>query len=413
MATTKARRQHDTGTLFQRSDGRWIGRYRDGYTETGKPRFRTVSDLDEKKCRSKLNTAVRNRNRADQETSLNPRITVKQWSDKWLPLRQERVRPKTYSTDASCVKQGIVPTIGHRKLAELTPEDIRRMDRAVEKKGLSDATIKRTRSTLTLMLKAAAVEGYTVPPRLFMMDTPPDGKSDRMDIPVLDAIKLLEAAEPDPRRSRWIAALLNGVRQGEALGLTWDRVDLDRGLINISWQLQEIPSEHGCDGDCKRKRAAFCYARRFRVPKNHESIHLDGRWHLTKPKTKAGDRIIPLVPMMVDALREWQLVAPHSPHNLVWPEQGGAPLDVKDDRLAFEELQTKAEVRHPGGRFFQVHENRHSTATILMALGVDTQVIIAIMGHASILSTRKYQHADLELMRTALGGVAERLQLSA
>ncbi|MFL0455958.1 hypothetical protein ACH0CV_01210 [Brachybacterium paraconglomeratum] len=48
-----------------------------------------------------------------------------------------------------------------------------------------------------------------------------------------------------------------------------------------------------------------------------------------------------------------------------------------------------------------------------MAFGVGTQVIIAIMGHASILPTRGYQRADLEMMRAALAGVAERLQLTA
>ncbi|WP_341856378.1 tyrosine-type recombinase/integrase [Brachybacterium sp. GPGPB12] len=70
-------------------------------------------------------------------------------------------------------------------------------------------------------------------------------------------------------------------------------------------------------------------------------------------------------------------------------------------------------MRHPDGRYYHLHECRHATATILMALGVDTQVIIAIMGHASILSTRRYQHADLEMMRRALEGVASRLQLTA
>ncbi len=75
-------------------------------------------------------------------------------------------------------------------------------------------------------------------------------------------------------------------------------------------------------------------------------------------------------------------------------------------------LQERAGVRHPSGRYYHTHEARHTTATLLMALGVDTQVIIAIMGHASILSTRQYQHADLALMRAALDGVAERLQLT-
>lgn len=119
---------------------------------------------------------------------------------------------------------------------------------------------------------------------------------------------------------------------------------------------------------------------------------------------------MPLVPWMVTALSQWREVAPESP--LVWPRPDGKPRTDKMDLADWHALQERAGVRHPSGRYYHGHEARHTTATLLMALGVDTQVIIAIMGHSSVLSTRAYQHTDLQMMRTALDGMAERLQLT-
>ena len=40
-------------------------------------------------------------------------------------------------------------------------------------------------------------------------------------------------------------------------------------------------------------------------------------------------------------------------------------------------------------------------------------MVIRILGHSSILSTQRYQHVDMELMRKALEGVAGALRLDA
>ena len=40
-------------------------------------------------------------------------------------------------------------------------------------------------------------------------------------------------------------ALLTGMRKSEALGLCWDKVDFDRGIIVISRQLQQLTEENG------------------------------------------------------------------------------------------------------------------------------------------------------------------------
>ncbi|MGO2360655.1 MAG: tyrosine-type recombinase/integrase, partial [Brachybacterium tyrofermentans] len=146
--------------------------------------------------------------------------------------------------------------------------------------------------------------------------------------------------------------------------------------------------EHRCSDDpekptCGKKRGAACHSRQFRVPDGYEYVQMAGRWHWIRPKTRAGKRLIPLVPWMVEALRQWRLVAPKSALGLVWPAPDGGVREKEADRLEFHTLQKAAGVSHPGGRFYHVHEARHATASILLAMRVDTQVIIAIMGHSS------------------------------
>lgn len=402
-------RQHGTGSIYQRSsDGRWMGKYRDGYTPAGNYRYATVSGTSERDVRAKLNKAIRAAR--DAETTISPRMTVKAWCDEWLPMQEKRVRPKAFTADKGAVNNWIVPTIGARKLVDLTPADVRKVQDAVSAKR-KQATAIRVHATLMGALKAASQEGYNVPGRVLQAPPPRADatQSDRADVTVADAVKLLKAAEDMPDRSRWVAALLQGMRQGECTGLTWDHVDLDAGTLDVSWQLQPLPYAHGCDKPCG-KAPSKCPAHRFRTPVGYEHEQVFGAWHLVRPKTSSGQRVMPLVPWMVTALRQWQEVAPDS--RLVWPRPDGKPRTDKMDLAQWHALQERAGVRHPGGRYYHLHEARHAAATMLMALGVDTQVIIAIMGHASILSTRQYQHADLSLMRAALDGVAERLQLT-
>lgn len=401
-------RQYGTGTVFQRADGKWIGRYRDGYTATGQYRYRSVSAPTEKTCKAALNKAVREAR--DAETTLSPRMTVKAWCDEWLPMQEKRVRPKGFTADKGAVMNWIVPNIGAKKLTDLTPADVRKVHTAVTAKR-SQATAIRVHATLMGALKVASLEGHAIPGRV--PQTPPPRadatQSDRSDMTVDEAVKMLKAAEDMPDRSRWVAALLQGMRQGERSGLAWDHVDLDAGTLDVSWQLQPLPYTHGCDGACGKKPAK-CPRHRFRVPVGFEHRQIFGAWHLVRPKTASGQRLMPLVPWMVTALSQWREVAPESP--LVWPRPDGKPRTDKMDLADWHALQERAGVRHPSGRYYHGHEARHTTATLLMALGVDTQVIIAIMGHSSVLSTRAYQHTDLQMMRTALDGMAERLQLT-
>ena len=407
-AMPKARRQYGTGSITQRKDGTWLGRVDAGYTPSGNRRVKSVVRKTEAEAKSALRAVIRKIEAG--EAGLNARTTVKQWCDEWLPMQEKRVRPKAFTADKGAVNNWIVPNIGARKLADLTPADVRKVQDAVSAKRKQGTAI-RVHTTLMGALKAASQEGHNVPGRVLQAPPPrPDAtQNDRTDMSVTEAVQMLKAAEDMPDRSRWVAALLQGMRQGERNGLAWDHVDLDAGTLDVSWQLQPLPYKHGCGTPCGKKPSK-CPGHTFRVPVGYESRRVFGAWHLVRPKTSSGQRVMPLVPWMVDSLRQWREVCPDS--ILVWPRPDGKPRTDKMDLADWHALQDRAGVRHPSGRYYHTHEARHTTATLLMALGVDTQVIIAIMGHASILSTRQYQHADLTLMRAALDGVAERLQLT-
>jgi site-specific recombinase XerD len=115
---------------------------------------------------------------------------------------------------------------------------------------------------------------------------------------------------------------------------------------------------------------------------------------------------------MAEMLRLWKTIAPVSPHGLVWPRTDGRPRTSKDDKTAWNELQTAAGVNGPGRPWF-LHESRHTCATLLLDAGTDPEVVKAILGHSSIVTSRLYQHVGQAMTRKALDGIAERLQLTA
>ena len=214
---------------------------------------------------------------------------------------------------------------------------------------------------------------------------------------------------PIPRDSRWIAALLTGARQGELLGLQWDRVDLDAGTADLAWQLQALGYRHGChprspDPGCGKTRAGSCPDRELDVPAGFEHTPLRGRLCLTRPKSSAGRRIVPLPPVLVNALNRHLEVTRDdpSPFGLVWSTSDGAPISARDDLAAWHDLLTRAGVPRN-----HLHAARHTTATLLMDLGIDVTVIQSILGHAQPLTTQRYQHADLTMSRTALARLAD------
>lgn len=400
MSKRKSRRQYGTGSVWQRSDGRWYGVIEDGWSATGKRKRVTVSAKTEALCKARLKE--RQRQIASEGTSdASVRTTVKAWSETWLEMTRRTLRPKPWATDRSAVRTWIVPTIGHKRLDQLAPADMRKVAEAQRAAGRSTSTALRTHTTLTSMLRAARQEGHQVPARVLETKAPIKAVHDRTAMSVPEALAMLHVASFLPHGSRWAMAFLHGMRQGECLGLTWDRVDLDAGLVTVEWELQSLPYAE------PRNPASG-----FRIPDGLPVRHLVDGYHLLPPKSRAGFRVVPLVPAMREALEDWKAIAPDNPHDLVWPTAEGRPANEKHDREEWHALQGTANVGHPSGRYYHPHEARHTTATQLLEAGVDPHQITALIGHSSILTTRMYQHPGQRASLEAMQAVAGVLELS-
>lgn len=313
--------------------------------------------------------------------------TVKAWAEEWLPLQERTLRPQSYASTRSAVTKWIIPTIGHVKLATLNPGHIRSVHNAVRDAGLKPSSAVRTHAVLMALLNDALTEGgHTVPDAPLKVSGPKAGKSTRDAIPLEHALIVLQAALARPDASRWVAALLQALRPAEARGLTWAHIDFDADTIDISWQLKPVPYK------TPRDRTSG-----FRVPDDYEATHLVDSYHLVRPKTDSGQRIIPMVPWMKAALLAWREAQGGSPYDLVWCRADGRPLTDKQDVAAWRTLCETA-----GVPAYDLYEARHTAATLLRKAGVDDETIIAIMGHATILSTKAYLHSDTERAREAL-----------
>lgn len=396
-------RSKGTGSIYRNSRGQWVAAIEAGWTARGTRRRLTLKAQTEAEVRARLAEAQRRIAREGPATSFAS-VTVKLWADQWLVQRQRIVRPGTFVSDRSAIRRWIVPTIGHLRLDSLMPSDIRKVAASQEETGLALATMQRTHTVLGKILADAVAEGYQVSQRTREAGSPGVGGSPRQSLSVDEAMKVLAVASARPGMSRWVAALVEGLRPAEALGLTWDMIDLDAETMTLAWQLKALPYIEFRKPDSG-----------FRVPRGFESRHLQGAYHLVRPKTRAGSRVIPLVPWLVDELRSWSGRAPSSSSGLVWPRDDGSPRSAEFDRREWYEIAEKAgvTVTLPDGQIRRplLYEARHTAATLLLANGVDETTIKAVLGHSSMLSTQSYLHTDRTRTRTALAACAEMVGL--
>ena len=402
-------RDKGQGSITQLKNGKWRGSFEVGYTPSGGRRRISVTAPTKELCRRRLHDKMQEVTLAGISVHSRRDPNTKQWIDTWLEARAHAVRPKTWKAEAGALRGHIIPTIGHKKLRELTADDIRDVHKKMRAKNLSSSYIAYTQRVFQQTLKEALGEGHRVPAGVVMMKRPSQAKSDRGAIPLPHAKRMVVVAGQitgDPAAgiqdgSRWLAALLQGMRQGEALGLTWDRVDFERDLITIDRQLQELTRVHG----------------QIVIPDGVNYEHLEGNYYLSPVKSRDGERVIPMIGPMRDALLAWREKCPDSPYDLVWPwGLRGGPCGKTQDRRGWIRLLEAAEVppkKLPGNREKQyvLHEARNTTATLLLAAGVEPLVIQQILGHASIVTSEGYMTVSEDQKRAAIEAVGDLLGL--
>jgi len=414
MATKKprARRERGEGSVYQRgSDGLWMA-------ELGLPdgRRKYLSSKTEEGVKEKLRRAKRDLAKAGNLPTSSP--TMAQWVALWLKAKKKHLKPGTYVDYEGKMRNYVVPAIGKIRLERLTSSHVEKVhDYITETKGLSSTTALTTHRILAKCLTDAERQGRIMQNAATHTDAPRKAISKRGALTANEASTLLLWAAPDPVAAVHLSiALLAGLRPGERLGLTREQIDLDRvdedgnlmPMITVSWQLQRLRWEHGClpEGDpvpgkgkvwpCGRKIGGACPKRWVDLPADQEAERVEGGLWLTRPKSRAGWREVPMAPPLFEVMkRHLEQVAPGM-HGLILHrgDEHGRPIDPKDGAAAWHRW-----LKDAGLRRVEPYTSRHTTATLLHKLKVSEKTRQQILGHTDATTTAGYTHvADVEMV---------------
>ncbi|NES28959.1 tyrosine-type recombinase/integrase [Micromonospora terminaliae] len=374
---TSGRKANGRSSIFKGSDGRWHGYVTMGVKDNGRTDRRHVQAGTEKAVTAKVRELERKRDAGDVTSAGKP-PTVGEWLTYWLDnVAERKVRPSTLQGYRSKVTKHLIPALGEHRLDRLQPEHVERFYGSLETAGMAPATVLQLHRILSRSLKVAHQRGRVARNVCALVDSPSVSREEVQPLTAADARAILAAAAGRRNGARWSVALALGLRQGEALGLKWEFVDLDAGLLRVRWQLQR----------------------------------LTGRGLvLVEPKSRASRRSVAVPPQLVDALRkhraeqdaERQLAGElWQDHDLVFTQPNGKPIEPRRDWAQWKQL-----CRDAGVREARLHDARHTAASILLAQGVPARVVMELLGHSQIgLTLGTYSHVAPELSRAAAEGI--------
>lgn len=370
MAKRKA--PNGAGSIRKRSDGRWEGRYTAGYDGgTGKPIRRTVYGKTQKEVRQKLTDVSR---ALDTGTYQEPSsLTVAEWLEEWLTVFcANKVKPLTMTSYRGIAKNHINPRIGAVRLQDVRGTQIQRLYNDMLQHGSSPKTIKNVGAVLHKAFAVARKQGYI---QVNPCDNAELPKVERKEIKPLteaDIPLFLHACSGSPMGNAYALCLLAGLREGECMGLAWDSVDFEHGLITIRQQLQ-------------REQVA------------------GGKYYIA-PTKSSKIRVIAPPPLAFEYLkREWTKQAQNqlrngevwnNPWNLVFTNEIGEHYKVSTFYKRFKVIATA--LGRPDAR---PHDLRHTAATVAIANDVDIKSVQSMLGHATASFTLDvYAHTSQKMM---------------
>ena len=356
-----------------------------GYTYKVGKSYRTVIRRGDQSVTAMAPTAQLSRQRAKEKLEKLPKllgnrnalpqskIALAEYLISWLDdAHKHQIAHSTWKRYRALAVHHIIPVIGIVPLRKIVPSDIQSVLTVMREAGQSPRSQQQARALLSVALGEAEANEY-IPSNPVKKVRIPVNKSREIEPLTIEEVKrLLETYKGTYMSARLHIALLCGLRQGEALGLRWQDIDLVNGVLEVRNQIQMI----------------------------------DGKLQLTGLKTERSRRSLVLTSGSLESLKlhrrfveemrigygsQWQ------ENDLVFPSVDGNP---KQSTLDFNDW--KRALRLCGIKPRRLHDARHTAATLMYGQGIGIEVISRALGHSSSAITSKlYVHSAIQPLRLA------------
>lgn len=360
------RRANGEGTFYLRKDGRWEAA---GWAPpiAGKRKRIHVYAKSRPAARAKLMAAL---DRAREQLLMpNAELLLGPYLDHWLKTVEVSRRPSTYAQYSWVVGSFLKPELGQYTCSELSLRLVQSWFNRLRAEGYSPHRLRLTRLVLSAVLTRAQREEAVIRNVAQLVELPHYEPKERIPWTVDEAKQFLDRTVDHPYHPAFVLLVTYGLRRGEVLGLRWQDIDMDHGVLRIRNTLQRF----------------------------------GGAFRQGPVKTKAGRRDLPLLPATRQCLLQLrpELTGACQVDGLIFADEQGKPPDPDSFSKTFQRLARRHDLP-----VIRVHDLRHTTATLLKDLNVPARDAQSILGHADITTTlRIYQHVTIANRRDALARV--------
>lgn len=335
-------------SLYKRKDGRWEGYVIYTDPDTGEERKKSFYGKGKygQDVKKKMADFIEKIEAGDYSDIKN--ITIEGWLKRFIEVYCANLALTTKEGYQRYIEKHINPILGKLKLNEIKPIHIQRFYNKEREKGYSEKTILQEHRILHKALKKAVGDGLISRNPCDAVDAP----SPEDYVPVIyteDEFQLLlDKLKGHRMEAIILLAGMCGLRRGELLGLTWDNIDLEKGIITVEKTI--VPT------------------------KTAGNIIKD-------PKTKKSKRTFTIPSAIIPSLKRLRGVGK------LYTRLDGGDYNPGSVSRAFKDF-----LKENGMRHIRLHDLRHFNATMMLKYGVPEKGAQERLGHSNSTMTKKYQH---------------------
>lgn len=274
---------------------------------------------------------------------------------RWARVTARKLKARTVQIQVDHWNRYLEKQLGARRLSALKPDDLVRWHEQQIALGQSDWYIRQRWGVITAVLGyAARHHGIPSAADALERNERPTAGAHRVRVLSEAEIQRLVSVVRPHYYAAIATAIFTGLRRSELLGLVWDDIDFEEGVIRVRYQL---------------------------LTKSLEREALKSPWSV---------RDVVLMPSLAGVLRRHRIASPHSlGTDLVFCSRSGKTIGHRN-------LQTRGldKVLSDAGLVdITLHTLRHTFASILISQGRDPEFVRDQMGHKDAAFTlRVYTH---------------------